>query len=174
MNSRNEENLKELFEKFMDAEQAESCAEDVQKAEEILREHPAPEPDAMLIANIKAEIAMRLPAKRAYVFKQIAYKVVGIAAAVIILTVIGLRLFEKGGVEPNGVQYASIIPTAIWESDDITAADADLVIFTTEIEQIEDEVLTLQLGEDDGNGDSTITELEMELIEINNSDFWKG
>jgi hypothetical protein len=30
------------------------------------------------------------------------------------------------------------------------------------------------LGDYDGNGDSSITELEMELIEINNSDFWKG
>ncbi len=174
MNDGNRENLKELFEKFLDAEQAESCAEDVQKAEEILREHPAPEPDDMLIANIKAEIAMRLPAGRTYVFKQIAYKVVGIAAAVIILTAIGLRLFDKGGVEPKGVVYASIIPTAIWESEDIAAADANLAVFTVEIEQIENELLALQLGEDDGNGDSSITELEMELIEINNSDFWKG
>ena len=48
------------------------------------------------------------------------------------------------------------------------------MIFATEIEQIEDELMSLQLGEDDGNGDSKITELEMELIEINNSDFWKG
>ncbi len=167
--------MKELFEKFLDAEQAESCAEDVQKAEEILREHPAPEPDDMLIANIKAEIAMRLPAGRTGVFKQIAYKTVSVAAAVIFLTAIGLRLFDKGGVEPNGVvQYASIIPTAIWESDDIAATDANLAIFTVEIEQIENELLALQLGEDDGNGDSSITELEMELIEINNSDFWKG
>jgi hypothetical protein len=174
MNGRNDENLKELFEKFIDAEQAEKYAEDVQKAEQILREHPAPEPDDMLIANIKAEIAMRLPAGRTGVFKQIAYKTVSVAAAVIFLTAIGLRLFDKGGVETNGAQYASIIPTAIWESDDIAAADANLVIFTVEIEQIENELLALQLGEDDGNGDSSITELEMELIEINNSDFWKG
>ncbi len=174
MNDENQENLKELFEKFLDAEQAESCTEDVQKAEQILREHPAPEPDDMLIANIKAEIAMRLPAGRTYVFKQIANKVVGIAAAVIILTAIGLRLFDKGGVEPKGVVYASIIPTAIWESEDIAAADVNLAVFTVEIEQIENELLTLQLGEDDGNGDRSVTELEMELIEINNSDFWKG
>lgn len=174
MNDGNREDLKELFAKFLDAEQAESCAEDVQKAEEILREHPAPEPDDMLIANIKAEIAMRLPAGRTYVFKQIAYKVVGIAAAVIILTAIGLRLLDKGGVESGPVVYASIIPTAIWESDDIAAADANLAIFTVEIEQIENELLALQLGENDGNGDRSVTELEMELIEINNSDFWKG
>jgi len=174
MNDENQENLKELFEKFLDAEQAESCVEDVQRAEEILREHPAPEPDAMLIANIKAEIAMRLPARRAYVFKHIAYKTACAAAAVIFLTAIGLNLFQKGPRKPNGMQLTSIISTAIWESDDIAADDADLAIFTTEIEQIEDELLTLQSGDDEGNGDSKITELEMELIEINNSDFWKG
>jgi len=177
MNDGNQENLKELFEKLLDAEQAEKYVEDVQKAEEILREHPAPEPDDMLIANIKAEIAMRMPAgrtRRTGVFKQIAYKTVSVAAAVIFLTAIGLRLFDKGGVEPGPVQYASIISTAIWESDDIAATDANLAIFTVEIEQIENELLILQLGEDDGNGDSSITELEMELIEINNSDFWKG
>jgi len=174
MNGRNDENLKELFEKFLDAEQVESCLEDVQKAEEILHKHPAPEPDDMLIANIKAEIAMHLPARKTYVFKHIAYKAVSVAAAVIFLTAIGLRLFKEGPVEHEGVQYASIIPTAIWESDDIAADDADLVIFTTEIEQIEDELLSLQLGEDSGNGESSVTELEMELIDINNSDFWKG
>ncbi len=174
MNDENQENLKELFEKFLDAEQAESCVKDVQKAEEILREHPAPEPDPMLVANIKAEIAMRLPSRGAYIFKHIAYKTACAAAAVMFLTAIGLNLFQKSPRKPNGMQLTSIIPTAIWESDDIAAADADLVIFTTEIEQIEDELMSLQSGEDQGNGDSKITELEMELIEINNSDFWKG
>ncbi|GAF72698.1 unnamed protein product, partial [marine sediment metagenome] len=113
------------------------------------------------------------PARRTYAFKHIAYKAVSIAAAVVFLTAIGLRLFKNGDSKP-GVQYALIIPRAIWESDDIATADADLAIFTIEIEQIEDELLTLQFGEDDANGDSSVTELEMELIEINNSDFWKG
>ena len=174
MYGQNEENLKELFEGFYDAEKAEKAIEDVEKAEELLRSHPAPEPDDMLLANIKAEIAMRLPARRVYVFKHIAYKTACAAAAVMFITAIGLNLFQKSPRKPNGMQLTSIIPTAIWESDDIAAADADLVIFTTEIEQIEDELLTLQSEEDQGNGDSTITELEMELIEINNSDFWKG
>jgi len=174
MNNQNQENLKELFEKYLDAKQAQRYVEDIQKAEEVLREHPAPEPDDMLIANIKAEIAMRLPVRKTYVFKHIVYKALRIAAVVIFITAIGLRLFYNGAREPGPVQYASIMPTVIWESDDITADDADLVNFITEIEQIEDEFLALQLGEEDGNGDSTIIELEMELIEINNSDFWKG
>jgi len=173
MNGQNEENLKELFEKFFTAEQAERAVEDVQKAEQLLREHPAPEPDDMLIANIKAEIAMRLPPRRAGVFRRMAYKTAAVAAAVIIVAAIGLKLFEKGGGEPEGVVYASIIPRAIWEGDDIAADDVDLAILTAEMEQIEDEVLALQWGEDGGNGDRAVTELEMELIEID-SDFWKG
>ena len=172
MNGRNNENMKELFEKFMDAEQAESCLEDVQKAEQILREHPAPEPDSMLIANIKAEIAMRLPAGRIYTFKQIAYKAIRIAAAVIFLSAIGLRLFEKDDESGTAVYIAAVIPTAIWESNDITTDDENLSIFTTEIEQIEEELLALQLGENLRNGDRSVSELEMELVAIN-SDFWK-
>ena len=173
MNSQNEENLKELFERFADAEQAEKHVEDVQKAEQILREYPAPKPDDMLIANIKAEIAMRMPARRAYVFRRMVYKVAAVAAAVVILAAVSLRLFEKDVVEPQRVAYASLIPRAIWESDDIAADDVDLAIFTAEAEQIEDEVLTLQFGEDGSNGERAVSELEMELIEIE-GDFWKG
>ena len=64
------------------------------------------------------------------------------------------------------------MPTAIWESDDITTDDADLAIYTIEIEQIEDELRSLQSGEDIGDSDSSLSELEMELVAINN-DFWK-
>jgi hypothetical protein len=173
MEDRNDENLRELFEKFFDAEQAESCVEDIQKAEQILREHPAPEPDDMLIANIKAQIAMRLQASRAHRIRRVIYEVVGAAAIIIFVAVVSLKLFKKDAPEPGGINYASIIPTEMWISDNVAADDEDLAFFTAQIEQIEDEVLTLQSGEDTGNGDSTLTELEMELIEIN-SDFWKG
>ena len=173
MEDRNGENLRELFEKFFDAEQAESCVEDIQKAEQIFREHPAPEPDDMLIANIKAEIAMRLQAAKAHRFRRIIYEVAGAAAAILIVAAVSLQLFEKAPPGPGDRNYTSLIPTAIWESDDIAADDEDLAVFTSQIEQIEDEVQALQSGEDTGNGDSTIVELEMELIEIN-SDFWKG
>ena len=57
--------------------------------------------------------------------------------------------------------------------NDIAADDEDLAVFTAQIEQIEAEVQTLQSGQDTGNGESTLVELEMELMEIN-SDFWKG
>jgi len=174
MEDRNQENLRELFEKFFDAEQAKSYVEDIQKAEQIFREHPAPEPDDMLIANIKAEIAMRLQAARAHRFRRIIYEVASIAAAIIIVAAVSLQLFdEKDASRPGEVVHASLIPTAIWESDDIATDDEDLAVYTAQIEQIEDEVQTLQSDGDTGNGESSLVELEMELIEIN-SNFWKG
>jgi len=173
MDDRNRENLTELFEKFFDAEQAKSCIEDIQEGERILREHPAPEPDDMLFANIKAEIAMRLKARRAHLFRRRVYEAAAVAAAVVILAAVSVQLFDKDGSEPTGLVTASLIPTAIWESDDIVTDDTNLAVFAAEIEQIEDEVLTLQSGDDTSEEDRTIAELEMELVEIN-SDFWKG
>lgn len=175
MNNRNDENLKELFEKFMSAPDAQECAEDVRKVEQILCDNPAPEPDDMLIANIKAEIAMRLPARKKYTFRQIAYRVVNVAAAIIVMTVIGMYWLNNGHNErDSNVMTASIIPAAIWDSDDITLDDENLVIFSAKIDQIEDEMRTLQYGQDSNNGEGSVTELEMELREINESDFWKG
>jgi len=174
MDDRNHENLRELFEKFFDAEQAESCVENIRKAEKIFRDHPAPEPDDMLIANIKAEIAMRLQGSRAHRIRRIIYEVVGAAAVIFFVAAVSLQLFLQKDTPQNGdFIQASIIPTEIWEGDDITIDDDNLAVFTAQIEQIEEEVIALQSGKETGNGDSTLTELEMELIEIN-SDFWKG
>jgi hypothetical protein len=175
MDNQNREDLTELFKELFDAERAKECIEDIQKAEQILLEHPAPEPDDMLIANIKAEIAMRLPADRGHLVRGILYRAAAVAAAVIVLATVSVQFLKNGGqpAAPGTLAQASLIPTAIWESDDIATDDANLAVFTAEIEQIEDEVMTLQAGEDSSNGDSRIVELEIELIEIS-SDFWKG
>jgi hypothetical protein len=171
MNNRDSENLKDLFARFMNNEQAESSVEDILKAEQVLREHPAPEPDSMLIANIKAEIAMRLPARRMNTFSKIAYRIAYAAAAILIISAISLGLFDKPPAQ-GPVNYASIIPAKLWDSDDITTDDAELADYAIKIEQIEQELRALQSGESAGNSESSLTELEMELVAINN-DFWK-
>jgi hypothetical protein len=173
MNHRNDENLTELFEKFFDAEQAEKYLEDVQKAEQILRKYPAPEPNDTLLTNIKAEIAMRLPAKSASIFHRIGYKAATVAAAIIILAALGMSLFEKENVEGPEISIASIIPVSIWESDDIAADDMDLAGYTVEIEQIENELMALQSGQEELDSESAVTEMEMELMETE-GEFWKG
>jgi len=97
MNGRNEENLKELFEKFLNSEQAERAADDIQKAEQILSEHPAPQPDDIVLADIKTEISGALVRSKVNVFRRRIYRTAAVAAAVIILAVISVKVFEKGG-----------------------------------------------------------------------------
>ena len=171
MNSHNDENLKELFERFLDTEQADSNVEDIQKGEQIIREHPAPEPDSMLLANIKAEIAMRLPSKQTSIFSNTVYRIACAAASIMIISAICLRLLDKSP-EPSNRQYSSIIPAKVWDGDDITTDDVELADYAIKIEQLEQELYALQSGDSASNSDSSLTELEMELVAINN-DFWK-
>jgi hypothetical protein len=166
-NGRNEENLKELFERFVSTELAEEAVEHIRKGEQIFRERPAPEPNSELISDIKAEIAGALLRRKGSAFKRIAYKAAVAVAVVIFVAVVSVKLLERGGGEPKRVATASIIPAAIWESD-----GADLAILTAEIKQIEGRVQTLQLGENEANGDKELVELEMRLIALD-SDFWK-
>ena len=174
MDDQNHENLRELLGTFFGAKQIDSYTDDFQQAEQILHEHPAPEPDDMLIADIKAEITMALNRRRVKRFKRWLYEAAGIAAAVAILAIVSLQLFEKPQNQPGNNSYtATLLPTAIWESDDIAADDADLAVFTAEIDQIEHEIHTLESGEDITENETSVTELEMELAEIN-IDFWKG
>ena len=178
MTNRNEENLKELLERFVGAEQAQKAAENISQGEQILRDNPAPKPSKKLITEIKSEIGAELLRSRTIKtsgFRKTAYEIAAVAAAVIIISAISIKFFPKTQEpeKPGGISYASLIPASVWEGDDIATDDADLAILNAEIEQIEGEVLTLQSGESESNGQSAVTELEMELIEIE-SDFWKG
>jgi hypothetical protein len=173
MKSQNEENLKELFERFLDSEEAEQAVEDIREGERILRENPVPEPDKELVAGIKTETAKAVLLRKKNVFRRIIYEAAAVAAAVVILAAISIVLFEKDSGEPERVAAVSGIPAAIWESERLADDDADLASLAAEIEQIESDLLAVQLGENGDNGSGAAAELELELIEINN-DFWKG
>jgi hypothetical protein len=168
MNGRNEENLRELFERFLDARQAEEAIEDIEKGEQVLREHPVPRPNEKLIASIKSDIANSLLLRQRNIFRRkVSYEVAAVAAAVIVLAAIGIKLFEKGGGKGEKM-YASLIPAAMWESDNIAVDDPRIASLTADVEQIESEVLTLREGEYGGNGDKAVTELEMEVAVASN------
>ena len=172
MNNQNEENLQELFEKFFDSEGAKQAAEDIQEAEKIFSRYPASEPDEELISQIKDRLTASLLRRKASIFRRTAYKA-AVAAAVILLAIISVKLFERS--ERGAERFASVAQTVdvTWEGSDIIAEEEDTAILEAEIEQIESEIAALQLGGTNGNGDTVITELEMKLIEID-SYFWKG
>jgi len=138
VDNRSDENLRELVEKFFDPEQAQMYLDDIEKGEQILHAHPAPEPDEMLIANIKAEIALHALPRRATLVKRITYAAAAVAAAVIIITATNTGLFKKTidvGPSPTR-EYASLFP---WNSNEVE-------VFNTEVEQIESELMDLKLG----------------------------
>lgn len=173
MNDEREEKLKDLFEKFLDSEQAEQAVNDIEEGERILHRNPAPEPSDELIAGIKAEIAGQLLHRKENTFRKAIYKTMAVAATFILFAVISVKFFEKDTSEPERMASQSTMPTAVWESECLADDSADAAALVAEVEQIESDLLAAQLGENGSNGYETVTELEMELIEIN-SDFWKG
>ena len=172
MNDRNEENLRELFERFVSTEEAESGVEDFNEAERILQENPAPEPDNELVAAIKSELAETLRLRKEHAFRRIAYKLAPVAAVFVVLAVVGVRMLREGN-GPLEIVQGPWISARLWDSENIAADDFDLAVLTAEVDELEVEVLTLELGENGGNGRSAVSELEMDLVAIDN-DIWEG
>jgi hypothetical protein len=95
------------------------------------------------------------------------------AAAVIIVTIIALLGYGPAAPDSPNATYASIIPAAVWESDDVVADDVELVYFNSEIRRIEAEMRTLESGDVDVAPTGSIEDIEMELMQIE-TEFWKG
>ncbi len=171
MKGRNEDNYREFFERFMGPEEAGRAAEEIRRGDELLGEHPAPAPSGELLRSIEAGMRGRLSRRRWYHLREKPYRLAAVAAAIVVLVSFFARM-ERGG-KSSDVIYASVIPAALWESADIAAEDADLAAYTAEIEQIEEQIDALEAGDENGNGDSAISELEAELTNIS-GDFWKG
>jgi len=170
MNDRNEENLRDLFERFVDSEHAGEAVDDIERGEDVLRRWPAPEPSGELLAQIKSDIAGRLVRSGRRHVRWFASRVAAIAAAFVIIASVWTGL-QKDGV--TGVASAgSLIPTAIWESDNIAVDDLRLATFTAEVEWIENELKSLLLDES-GSDKSVLDEAEIELMDLQ-GEFWKG
>jgi hypothetical protein len=179
----NNENLEGMFEIFGGSEPAKASAEDIRQGDQMFKDYPAPQPPQELVAAAKAKVAHELSVrkvtafkitvgKKLTVFKITAGKVAAVAAVLLVVTAIGLKIFDKG---PNSATTPTValIPAAIWDSNDIAADDTVLAALIAEVNEIEGEALALQLGENGGNGYSDLSELEMDYVETN-SDFWKG
>lgn len=168
MGNRNQDNLRELFERFMGPAEAESAAQDIRDADETLKAYPAPEPRAETIVGIKLQIATKLSSgrKSAHLLR----RALGAAAAVIVLAI--LALLGRAPQTGPAISHAALIPATIWESDDISSDDMQIAYFASEIRHIEAQVHALEAGHGQDTGAGTLHEVETELMEIN-TDFWK-
>ena len=98
----NKENLRELIEKYMNPGNAQMYLDDIEAGERILRKYSTPKPDDMLLANIKANIALHIIPQRTATFKKRVYEVLAVAASVIIIATISLySLNDTRNFNPN-------------------------------------------------------------------------
>jgi hypothetical protein len=168
MNDRNHDDLRELLERFLDPSEAGSMEQDIRAGEQLLGAHPAPQVAPETLAAIKRQITIRLGVSHGPSHPLHHY--IGAAAAVIVVALIGF--FGRPAQETPGVSYASLIPAAIWESDDIASDDAELAYFRSELRHIETQMQALEAGDGDLGPTGSLDEVELELIRID-TQFWK-
>jgi hypothetical protein len=171
MDDRDQENLNELLTQFFDTEEVRDMMDDVQEANRLFYDHPAPDPDAVLVASIKRDMAAELSSRSTRLARHRQFRRAASVAAIVLIAGLLASLFNAGP-EPVALARASIMPTAIWESSNIAVDDEDLAVFTAEIDRIENAVMTLEADDDIGDSSSALDELEFELIVVRN-DFWK-
>ena len=167
---RNEENMDELLSKFFDKEQVSEIGRDIRLGDELLRSHTSPKPDFGMIEQIKADIQSRLVRGRGSM--RLLFRKVAVAAMIICLAFASIR-FIKQETEPASVPGGW---AHIWDDID-TGSDSQLVSLRAEVEDIAERISDTRLDEYNGEQESYLIELEMELennVVETNVDFWKG
>jgi len=169
MKNKTSENIEELFSRFLESKQASEAADDIRKGEQLLRDNPAPEPDYILIENIKRTMAQKsIRQTRAAGLHKLVYRAVAVAAAIIIVLVISQKISDNN-IEVPAQMFA--VETE-WERN-VASVDATISLLSDEIEQAQNALLGISSMTGSFNAINSADELETDLIEIS-SDFWKG
>jgi len=155
------DNLKNLLQQFFGAADAKRADADIQAGDRLLGEYPAPMPERETILRIKKQIAATIWRRR-----RIAQTLRRSAAVAAVIAFALIGLLGRGPASRTDMFHAAaIIPAAIWDSDNFTTTDVDLVYFTGEVHQIESQLQALNTADDEAPG-STVEDLETELRQI--------
>jgi hypothetical protein len=171
MMTENTENLDELLSRFLDEHESHVAAEDIRLGENLLASFSVPAPDAAVIEAIKVQIELRLRAQQKQRFIRSMAQKIAVAAIIIVVAMAGLKFLVEPGPEVGDVSKVS--QEFIWEDESEPAGDEQLAVLTAQIDEVEADMLAIRLGENGGESNLLLTDLEMEMIEIN-GDFWKG
>ncbi|MBN1975502.1 MAG: hypothetical protein JW787_17830 [Sedimentisphaerales bacterium] len=156
------ENLRELIEKFMDPKNTRIYLEDIEAGERILRQHPAPRPDDMLIANIKANIALHKLPQRTVTFRKRVYEAIAVAASLIIIATISLRSLYDTPQHHGPTDRGSLLQVGWWNNEDETHVQIlnEVRDIYTQLEQIE--------TTDDNYDALVLDEYKKQIIDLEN------
>jgi hypothetical protein len=165
MDTEKPENLRDIVGTFVNAEKVQEYLDDIQAGEQILRDYPAPEPDEMLIANIKAEIALNILPRKVNLFRKIVYRTAAVAATVIVVYSIWIGLFENN---------SKISPPTYPAAADLFTWDRNAEYIKLEADKIEHQLMAIaQKADEELDSYEAIQELEINSAIIN-SDLWEG
>ncbi len=167
MQGRNAENLERLVDELVARDQAQQVLDDIRAGDELFARDPGPQPSPQLIEEIKARVAANLDAGRTGTFKRTVRRVTAAAAVLAVAAAVYIAFLRTG---PADYQE---IPPAVWDSTNLAADDPELAAFKAEMDQLENQLLALQLGEDFSQGFDEAAEIESELTDIS-AEFWKG
>jgi hypothetical protein len=161
------ENIDNLLRKFYSPDQAEEIKNDFASADALFEKFPAPKPSRQTTVKIEQKIVQQLKKRKHTSWKIVLVKTAAVAASVVIISAVMLLNYNRKDSTPyaKDKQQASL-----WQSD------TDISTFEAEINQLENELLAINLGEENGtNGVLTdrVEQVELEIIETENT-FWKG
>ena len=170
----NKENLRELIEKFMGSQNAQMYLDDIEAGERILREHPAPKPDDMLLANIKANITLHKVPQRTVTFRKRVFEAIAVAASIIIIAAISLQsINETPTLLPEMPTYhSSVVPEGFWTHEYPKISD-----IRNDLDDLDRQIVQVAMDTSDYSYDSIsydqynkeIQQLERSLSNIGNT-----
>ncbi len=167
----NNENLDELLSRFFDERQTHKAAEDIRAGEKLLASCSSPVCDQAVINGIKAQIKMHLEVRKKRRLVGSMFYRVAVAAVIIVLAITGVKFFPES--ERGQVTVSKVGQDFIWDDESGAGGDEQLADLTAQIDEIEASMHAIRLGENRGEDGALITDLEVEMGEIN-GDFWKG
>ncbi len=165
----NNENIDELLSRFFDSSQMHEAAEDIRLGEGLLESFSAPLPAKAVTDGIKAQIEVHLRTlRRQRVVRSMFYRVAAVAAVLVVLTIAGTRYLTEPARKATNVANAAY--ASIWNDE---SDNEQLAVLTAQVSEIEADMLAIRLGDSGAESSSLLTDLEVEMTEIN-GDFWKG
>ena len=157
------EDLDSLLNSLYGEEEADAVKEDIRIGDGIIASAGELVPDDAVISGIKRDISERLLARRSRRMNMISLRVVA-AAMIAVVAFFGIQNMLR--------QPGSPVPATgpvIW---DIWGEDATASIMADELDEIENTILSISLGEDETESDDIFDSLEIEVMACGGS-LWR-
>ena len=159
------ENLDGLLAKFYSASEAEQVKGDFLCADGAFEKFPAEKPAEQTIEEIKQKIAVKLSIQKHINWPRVILQTAAVVAVVIVAAVLTLPDKSTDNI------------TAKTQGRDIQlVSETYISLYEAEITQLNNELLTLNYGEENGTNGTLLDlteQVEVEIIETDNT-FWKG